>query len=80
MRNYFHKVSAAEEAQFRKDVHAVLDEAGGPLTEDEILDRVGCRKLQRTVDNLVEDGMLIGVVQGHYFPSKKGREWAGRAK
>ena len=55
-------------------MHAVLDEAGGPLAEDEILDRVRCLELQRTVDNLVEDGMLVEVAEGHYFPTKKGRE------
>ena len=80
MGNHFHKTSDAKEAQFRKDVHVVLDEAGGPLTEDEILDRVRCRELQRTVDSPAEGGMLIEIVEGHYFPAKKGREWAGRAK
>ena len=80
MRKHFHKVSTAEEAHFRKDVHVVLDEAGGSLTEDEILDRVRFRELQRTVDSPVEDGMLIEIVEEQYFPTKKGREWAGRAK
>lgn len=80
MRNNLNKVSTVEEAQFREDVHAVLDEAGGPLPEDEILGRVRRRELQRAVDSLVDEGLLIEVKEGHYFPTKKGRERASRAK
>lgn len=80
MSNHFDGVSAAEESQFREDVHAVLDQAGGPLTEDEILERVRCRELQRTVDGLVKDGLLIEVEEGQYFPTKLARKREGRTR
>ena len=80
MGTHLNKASTVEEAQFREDVHAVLDEAGGPLPEDEILGRVRCRELQRAVDSLVEEGLLIEVREGHYFPTKKGREKASRVR
>ena len=47
------------------------------MTEDEILDRVRCLELQRTVDNLVEDGMLIEVAEGHYIPYEEGPGMGG---
>ena len=50
--------SPADEAQFRKDVRAVLEEDGGALTGKEILKRVRHREIQRTVDDTVEDGLL----------------------
>lgn len=80
MRTHFNNASIVEDAQFREDVHAVFDEAGGPLTEHEILGRVRCRELQRAVDSLVQEGLLIEVEDGNYFPTKKGRERVSRAK
>ena len=80
MGNYFNHASIVEDAQFREDVHAVLYEAGGALTEHEILGRVRCRELQRAVDSLVQEGLLFEVEDGHYFPTKKGRERASLAR
>ena len=79
MKHSLHTMTSAEEAQVRQDVHAVLEEAGGALTEDEILERVRYRELQRLVDGLVEDGLLAEVEKGSYFPTKKGLQWAARA-
>ena len=69
-----------EEARFREDVEAVFEEAGGPLSEDELIERVWHRELQRAVDSLVEDGLLMEIEEGHYFPTKKGLERLARTR
>ena len=51
MRQHLNSKSPAEEAQFREDVETVFEEAGGPLTEDELIERVWHRELQRAVDS-----------------------------
>ena len=79
MRNKLNTELSAEEAQFREDVHAVFEEAGGPLTEDEIIERVRCRQLQRLVDGLVEDGHAVEVEPGRYTFSEIGLERLVRA-
>ena len=80
MRQHLNSKSPAEEAQFREDVEAVFEVAGGPLTEDELIERVWHRELQRAVDSLVEDGLLMEVEEGQYFPTKKGLERLARAR
>ena len=79
MRNKLNIGLSAEEAQFREDVHAVLEEAAGPLTEDEIIERVRCRQLQRLVDGLVKDGHAVEVEPGRYTFSEIGLERLVRA-
>lgn len=79
MERHLNNVSAAEEAQFHEDVHAVFEEAGGPLSEDEIIKRVRYRQLQRLVDSLVEDGHAVEVEPGRYTFSEIGMERLVRA-
>ena len=76
MEHYLNAELSAEEAQFREDVHAVLEEAGGPLSEHVIFKRVKHRETQRIVDGMVEDGLMVEVEEGHYSLTKKGREQA----
>ena len=80
MRRQIAPLSPAEEAQFEKDVRAVFEEAGGALTEDEIIERVRHREIQRAVDRLVADGLLMEVEKGSYFPTQKGWQWVTRAR
>jgi len=80
MKNHLNDTRFAEEAQIRDDVHAVFEEAGRPLSEDEIIERVWLRELQRTVDGLVEDGHAVEVEPGRYRLTEAGREWAARAR
>ena len=79
MTPYVNALSPAEEAQFRQDVHAVLEEAESGLTLDEVLERVRHREIKRVVDGLVEEGLLEEVEQGSYFPTQKGLQWIARA-
>lgn len=69
MTHYLTALSPAEEAQFREDVHAVLEEVEGGLTMDEVLERVRHREIKRVVDGLVAEGLLEEVEQGSYFPT-----------
>ena len=78
MTRYTNALSPAEEAQFREDVHAVLEEVEGGLTMDEVLERVRHREIKRVVDGLVEEGLLEEVEQGSYFPTQKGLQWIAR--
>ena len=80
MRRQVISFSPEEEAQFRKDVDAVLEEDGGALTEKEILKRVRHREIQRTVDGMVEDGLLEEVRKGSYFLTQKGSQWGARTR
>ena len=80
MKPHLNTEFSPEDAQFREDVEAVFEEAGDPLTEDELIERVWHRELQRVVDGMVKDGLMMEVEKGHYFPTKKGREWAARAR
>ena len=79
MTPYLNALSPAEEAQFRQDVHAVLEEVEGGLTMDEVLERVRHREIKRVVDGLVEEGLLEEVEQGSCFPTQKGLQWIARA-
>ena len=72
-------MSPAEEAQFREDIETIFEEAGGPLTEDEIIERLRHRHLQRVVDGLVEDGHATEVQPGRYTFTKTGLEQLVRA-
>jgi len=76
MEQHMNGLSSGEEVQFLEDVEAVFEEAGGPLSEDEIIKRVRRRELQRTVHGMVEDGLMVEVEKGHYSLTKKGRKQA----
>ena len=80
MRRHVISMGPEEEAQFRKDVRAVLEGDGGALTEKEILRRVRHREIQRTVNGMVEDGLLVEVKKGSYFLTQKGFQWGARAR
>ena len=78
MNNHFNTLRP-EEARIREDLDVVLEEAGGPLTKDEIVERVWHRELQRIVDSLVEDGHAQEVTPGRYTFSKIGLQRLVRA-
>lgn len=77
MKNY---LSAAEEAQFREDIRAVLQEAEGGMTENEVIERVRLRELQRLVDGMVEDGLAVKVENGLYVHPKYASQHASNAE
>ena len=79
MKHHLNTELSAEEAQFREDVRAVLEEVGGPLSEDELVERVRCRQLQRIVDALVEEGHAVEAEPGKYTFADTGLERLVRA-
>ena len=79
MKHHLNTELSAEEVQFRADVRAVLEEAGGPLSEEELVERVRCRQLQRIVDDLVEEGYAVEAEPGKYTFTDTGLERLVRA-